>query len=51
MIQAVGGAVIAALGAVMVTSYLATSLRGRRSGSWRCLPCSGRHSDRSWAVF
>jgi len=32
MIQAVGGAVISALGAVMVTSYLSTSLRGQALG-------------------
>lgn len=32
MIQAIGGAVIAALGAVMVTSYLAPSLRGQALG-------------------
>ena len=32
MVQAVGGAVIAALGAVMVTSYLAASLRGQALG-------------------
>ncbi|MFA5332586.1 MAG: DHA2 family efflux MFS transporter permease subunit [Methanoregula sp.] len=32
MIQAVGGAVIAALGAVMVTTYLAASLRGQALG-------------------
>ena len=32
MIQAVGGAVIAALGSVMVTSYLASSLRGQALG-------------------
>jgi len=32
MIQAVGGAVIAALGAVMVTSYLSASLRGQALG-------------------
>ncbi|PKL58536.1 MAG: MFS transporter [Methanomicrobiales archaeon HGW-Methanomicrobiales-5] len=32
MIQAVGGAVISALGAVMVTSYLSASLRGQALG-------------------
>jgi len=32
MVQAVGGAVIAALGAVMVTSYLSASLRGQALG-------------------
>ncbi len=32
MLQAIGGAVIAALGAVMVTSYLAPSLRGQALG-------------------
>jgi EmrB/QacA subfamily drug resistance transporter len=32
MLQAVGGAVIAALGSVMVTSYLASSLRGQALG-------------------
>lgn len=32
MVQAVGGAVIAALGAVMVTSYLSSSLRGQALG-------------------
>jgi EmrB/QacA subfamily drug resistance transporter len=32
MIQAVGGAVISALGAVMVTSYLSSSLRGQALG-------------------
>jgi len=32
MVQAVGGAVISALGAVMVTSYLAASLRGQALG-------------------
>lgn len=32
MVQAVGGAVISALGAVMVTSYLSTSLRGQALG-------------------
>lgn len=32
MIQAIGGAVISALGAVMVTSYLSTSLRGQALG-------------------
>jgi EmrB/QacA subfamily drug resistance transporter len=32
MVQAVGGAVIAALGSVMVTSYLASSLRGQALG-------------------
>lgn len=32
MFQAVGGAVIAALGSVMVTSYLASSLRGQALG-------------------
>ena len=32
MVQAVGGAAICALGAVMVTSYLATSLRGQALG-------------------
>ncbi len=32
MLQAVGGAVIAALGAVMVTSYLAVSVRGQALG-------------------
>jgi len=32
MLQAVGGAVIAALGAVMVTSYLSPSLRGQALG-------------------
>jgi len=32
MIQAIGGAAIAALGAVMVTSYLAASLRGQALG-------------------
>ena len=32
MIQAVGGAVISALGAVMITSYLSSSLRGQALG-------------------
>src|SRR5690606_5275688 len=32
MLQAVGGAIIAALGAVMVTSYLSPSLRGQALG-------------------
>ena len=32
MLQAIGGAIIAALGAVMVTSYLAPSLRGQALG-------------------
>jgi len=32
MIQAIGGAVISALGAVMVTAYLSTSLRGQALG-------------------
>lgn len=32
MIQAIGGAVISALGAVMVTTYLSTSLRGQALG-------------------
>ncbi|MFA6333704.1 MAG: MFS transporter, partial [Methanoregula sp.] len=32
MVQAVGGAVISALGAVMVTSYLSPSLRGQALG-------------------
>lgn len=32
MLQAIGGAVIAALGSVMVTSYLAASLRGQALG-------------------
>lgn len=32
MLQAIGGAIIAALGAVMVTSYLALSLRGQALG-------------------
>jgi DHA2 family metal-tetracycline-proton antiporter-like MFS transporter len=32
MVQAVGGAVISALGAVMVTSYLSSSLRGQALG-------------------
>ena len=32
MVQAVGGAVISALGAVMVTSYLSASLRGQALG-------------------
>ena len=32
MIQAIGGAVISALGAVMVTSYLSSSLRGQALG-------------------